>query len=254
MKKITLTLITAVYNGEKTIQETIESVIHQSVFSDIALEHIIVDGNSTDGTIDIVKKYAKQYSHIRYQSEPDNGIYDAFNKGLTLARGDIIGIINADDFYCTECFEHVLNVFEQNQNVDIVHGDLLIEYQDKKRLVSKPSLKKYSHYFFMPFNHPTCFVKASTYSQIGKFDTQYRIAGDYEFILRALKAGKKTYYIAENLAVFRYGGASTENLAYKERVSIRTKHGIPKPLGHLIVFTIDAKRYFKKILISLGLK
>jgi glycosyltransferase involved in cell wall biosynthesis len=203
-----VSVITAVYNNKQYLGDCIESVLAQSFRE---LEYIIIDGASTDGTLDIIKKYAGRIS--KWTSGPDSGIYDALNKGIKAATGDIIGFIHADDIYAHDkVLARVVSEMTQH-NVDSCYGDLL--YVDKKnteRIIRYWKSRHYREGLFqrgwMP-PHPTFFVRKEIYERHGSFNTDFRIASDYELMLRFLEKEKiSTLYIPEVLIKMRVGGAS----------------------------------------------
>lgn len=195
-----ITVVTAVFNGEKYLEETILSVVNQGYDN---VEFIIIDGGSTDGTLDIVKKYQDRIDY--WISEPDKGISDAFNKGISLSTGIMVGLINSDDWYEPDTTELIASVISAG-SVDIVHGQLQYWQDGKKaRLVSGDDrlLDK-----DMTVNHMTVFVKRTLYQAIGLFSREFRYAMDYELLLRAKKAGAGFYYLDKCLANMRLGGVS----------------------------------------------
>ena len=211
-----ISIITVAYNSKKTIQDAINSVLSQDYDN---IEYIIVDGASTDGTVEVVNEAIKKHNerNIKLLSEKDNGIYDAMNKGITLATGDVIGILNSDDFYINnDVISTVVNAF-MAKNVDSVFADLVYvraEALDKiVRYYSSASFNpKKMAYGWMPA-HPTFFAKKEMYEQYGLYKTDYRIAADYELIARFLVKNKVSYsYIPKVLVKMRTGGASTRNL------------------------------------------
>ena len=211
-----ISIITVVYNNKETVQDAMNSVLSQD-YDD--LEYIIVDGGSTDGTVEIINEAIKIHSkrNIKLLSEKDNGIYDAMNKGIKLATGDVIGILNSDDFYINnEVISIITNEF-MAKNVDSVFADLVyVKADDLDRIVryyssAKFHLKKMA-YGWMPA-HPTFFVKRKIYEQYGLYKTNYQIAADYELVARFLVKNKISYsYIPKVLVKMRKGGASTRNL------------------------------------------
>jgi glycosyltransferase involved in cell wall biosynthesis len=210
MKKISI--ITVVYNGSETIKQSIDSVLSQD---HTFIEYIIVDGASADGTIEIIKSYGDCIS--KFISEPDCGIYDAMNKGLKLASGDIVGILNSDDFYIdNKVISDVVREFE-NTDVDIVYGDLFyVTPDDLGKVVRYYSSAQCSPNSFawgwMPA-HPTCFVKKSVYEKYGDFKTDYKIAADYEILTRFIARYRLPYsYMPKVMVKMRTGGVSTRNL------------------------------------------
>ncbi|MCB9282501.1 MAG: glycosyltransferase [Lewinellaceae bacterium] len=206
-----ISIVTVTLNRCDTLRDAIESVLSQT----IPVEHIIVDGGSTDGTMDLVQSYGTRIA--RWISEPDQGIYDAMNKGIQLATGDIVGILNADDFYRHEqVLKRVMNVFEK-EGVDSVYGDL--EYVDPlqtERVVRAWKAGRFEAEDFllgwMP-PHPTFFVKKKVYDQHGLYRPQFLSAGDYEMMLRLLyKHRISTAYLPEVLVRMRTGGVSNRNI------------------------------------------
>ncbi len=206
-----VSIITVSKNSEKTIKNTIKSIQSQD-YSNI--EHIIIDAMSTDDTIDIVQTLLDDKS--RFISEPDQGIYDGMNKGIRLATGDIIGILNADDFYSNnDVISTVVDVFIDSE-VDCVFGDLVYVRPDNlNKIVRYYSSSKFHPklfaYGWMPA-HPTVFLKRYTYEQYGMFKTDYQIASDYELMVRFLAKYKLSYqYIPRVMVKMRTGGTSTMN-------------------------------------------
>jgi glycosyltransferase involved in cell wall biosynthesis len=207
-----ISIITVVYNSSKTIGEAIESVLSQD-YPDI--EHIIVDGASTDGTLEIIKSYSDRIA--KFISEPDKGIYDAMNKGLKIATGDIIGILNSDDFYADNTvISDIVREFEM-KNVEMVFGDLVFVKPDNLnkvvRFYSTPDFtpNKFAWGWMPP--HPTCYLKKSVYERYGCFKTDYHIAADYEILTRFMAKHKITYsHIPKILIKMRTGGISTRSL------------------------------------------
>ncbi len=221
--KLLISIITVVFNGEKYIEETIKSVINQSYDN---VEYIIIDGGSNDETLKIIEKYENEIDY--WVSEKDAGIYDAMNKGISLAQGEIIGLINADDYYETDVFCDVVNAFQSNKS-DVVFGHCIkIEKNGYKKLQkSLPICHKYRFlpctmfwiWFGMVFNHPSSFIILRKYKEIGLYDINYKIAADYELLLRIYKQHGKFNQLSKNLAYFRVGGISTSteaNMIYKE--------------------------------------
>lgn len=206
-----VSIITVAFNSAITINDTIRSVLAQT-HTDI--EHIIIDGASQDGTIDIVQSYGDRIS--KFVSEPDRGIYDAMNKGIKLASGEIIGILNSDDFYANpQVIATVVEEF-QRSNVDSVFGDLVyVNTDDLDRIVRYYSSAKFHPnqfaYGWMPA-HPTFFVRRSAYDRYGLFRTDYKIAADYELLTRFLAKYQLSYrYIPKIMVKMRTGGVSTTN-------------------------------------------
>jgi glycosyltransferase len=213
-------IITVCFNSVETIEDTIRSVLGQDYKN---IEYVIIDGGSTDGTLDILTKYQGQIS--KCISEPDNGIYDAMNKGINLATGEVIGFLHADDFYATkETIKKVARVFEQNK-VDCLWGDLVyVSKENTEKIIRYWKSGGYRKNLFkngwMPA-HPTFFAKRCIYEKYGYFNTDFRIAADYEIMLRFLhKFNISNYYIPEVLVKMRVGGLSNRSLKNVVRKSI----------------------------------
>ncbi|MBP7808336.1 MAG: glycosyltransferase [Bacteroidia bacterium] len=212
-----ISIITVTYNSASTIEQTIQSVLNQSYTN---IEYIIIDGVSTDGTLDILNRYKSQLHKI--VSEKDKGIYDALNKGIDLATGDVIGILHSDDFYMnSNVIENVANSFNQNQ-CDALYANLYyVDKDDTNRIKRKWDSGNYSEGAFlngwMP-PHPTFFVKKEIYNKYGKFDLQFTSAADYELMLRFIHKNKiKLAYLNEFIVKMRVGGKS--NVTVKNRVT-----------------------------------
>ncbi|WP_299099049.1 glycosyltransferase family 2 protein [uncultured Winogradskyella sp.] len=209
-----ISIITATYNSASTIQSCMESVLNQSYDN---IEYIIVDGGSSDKTLDVIKEKANGDARILYSSEPDKGIYDALNKGINKSTGDIVGFVHSDDFLAENTIlEKIVNVFKI-KNVDGVYGNLhyvAIENTDKiiRNWVSENFEPKLLNKGWMPA-HPTLFLKRKLYSDNGGFDLSYKIAADYDFILRIFKQPQLRFsYLPETIVKMRVGGASNRSL------------------------------------------
>ena len=207
-----ISIITATFNSAATIRDTLESVKNQTYTN---IEHIIVDGLSEDNTLSIVD----EYPHIaRVISEKDKGIYDAMNKGITTATGEIIGILNSDDFYINNnVIEKVVNTFKSKE-VDSVYANLnFIEPRSPYKITRYWNAGVFSRKNMISYGwqppHPTFFVKKSSYDKLGLFNLNFKIAADYELLLRFLyKNEVSTAYIPEITVNMRIGGESTKSL------------------------------------------
>lgn len=211
-----VSVITVTYNSESTIEDTVLSVLNQDYGN---IEYIIIDGESKDSTLNILEKYKNRISKII--SEKDDGLYYAINKGISLATGDVIGILHSDDFYSSSTIlSKVVETFK-GRNVDSVYGDL--KYVDRINTGKVIRYWKAGKYFdgiflkgWMP-PHPTFFVKAECYKKYGLFNTQFRTSADYELMLRMLHRYKiSVEYISEVLVLMRVGGQS--NVSLKNRI------------------------------------
>jgi len=207
-----LSIITVVLNQAISIRATIESVLNQT-WHDV--EYIIIDGGSTDGTREIVESYGDRVNV--FLSEPDHGPYDAMNKGLRLATGDVVGMLNADDIYTSDrALERVVAAF-QNRDTDTLFADIHFvkppDWDKTVRYISGRYFKPWQLRFgFMP-PHPTFFVRRSLFERYGCYKTDYRIAADYELIIRFLHTHRVTYqYLPLDMVRMRTGGRSTKSL------------------------------------------
>ncbi|MDO1449810.1 glycosyltransferase family 2 protein [Rhodocytophaga aerolata] len=208
-----ISIITVAYNSALTIDATIRSVLSQT-YNDI--EYILIDGNSSDGTQDIIASYG--HPSIRWISEPDKGIYDAMNKGIAMATGDVIGILNSDDFYRdSQVLSHVAKAFLKT-NADSVYGDLAyVEARDTSKILRYWKSGQYKEGSFlhgwMP-PHPTFFVRREVYNKYNGFDTRLKSAADYELMLRLIHKHKiSVAYLPEVLVFMRAGGKSNQSLS-----------------------------------------
>lgn len=207
-----VSIITVVLNNKKTVKDALLSIGSQD-YED--MEHIIIDGGSTDGTQSIIDKY--KYWRTVFISERDNGIYEAMNKGLRIASGEIIGFLNSDDLYANEKVISEVVATMNKKKVDAVFGDLvlfaaqnpynIVRYYQSKNFSPKTLTKG-----IMPA-HPTLYLRKSVYEEYGYFKTDYSIGADFEFVTRIFKDNKITYhYIPKIIIKMRAGGASTKNL------------------------------------------
>lgn len=206
-----ISIITVCYNSATTIDSTLRSVTSQD-YPDI--EYIIVDGGSTDGTLDIIKRYQNVSILV---SEPDKGIYDAMNKGIRLATGDVIGTLNADDFYIDNtAVSDVAKTFEDNA-VDACFADLVyVDQNNTDKIVRYWKSQQYQPGLFkkgwMPA-HPTFFVRKAIYEKFGAFDLNFRIAADFELLFRLIEKNKiRTVYLPRVIIKMRLGGTTNKNL------------------------------------------
>lgn len=215
---IKVSIITVCKNSEDTIEQTIQSVLNQTYPN---VEYIIIDGQSTDKTLDIISKYNTSIAKVI--SGKDAGIYDAMNKGIENVSGEIIGILNSDDWYEENTIENVVNIFK-HENVDIVHGDIRLIYNNSNnRLLMAGKIE--DMWNSMTIRHPATFVKNDVYNEYGSFDISYKIAGDYDFLLRCYAQGVKFYHIDKVLTNFRMSGVSNKqhDLCFDEAQKVSFK-------------------------------
>ncbi|MFB1489909.1 MULTISPECIES: glycosyltransferase family 2 protein [unclassified Thiocapsa] len=224
------TIITVCRNSEKTIRRTIESVLSQS-FMDY--EYLIVDGASTDHTLDIIKEYSSAFDgRLHWWSAPDKGIYDAMNKGLEMARGDYIGILNSDDFYEPGAFGCVNASLEQQPVADVVYGITRYLSADGDEMF----LARGGHRFIVEQapNHESAFISRHAYEKCGFYDLNYSLTADYDHMLRMKKSGMTFRALDEIVLNFVIGGSSSVYRArwQEELLRIRFRHGYISRLSY----------------------
>jgi len=207
-----ISIITVVYNADTFLKDCIQSVIEQTYFN---IEYIVVDGGSTDNTISIVESYGTLVSH--FISEKDGGLYDAINKGVKIATGDVIGILNADDVLADQnIIERVVKAFKQNANIEGVYGDLNYVHPTKMNIVrtwkSKQANFKDIEKGWMPA-HPTLYLKKVLFQKYGNYALDLGTAADYDLILRFFHQQKiKTAYLPFLMVNMRLGGVSNKSM------------------------------------------
>lgn len=206
-----ITLITACYNSKATIRTAIESVLAQR---DVDVEYIVVDGGSTDGTVDVIREY-----DVKWISEPDGGMYDAINKGIAMATGDVVGILNADDVLATpDTLAHVAAAFKPG--IDALYADIrfvrtgdsleTLRVAKTVRYCSAAKWRPWMFRFAAMVPHPSFYVRRECFERLGGYSLDYRICADFELELRYLYLAKlKSTYLPECVVVMRTGGAST---------------------------------------------
>jgi glycosyltransferase involved in cell wall biosynthesis len=247
-----ISVITVCFNSERTIRQTIDSVLDQHYPS---LEHIIVDGGSKDSTLDIVRKYP----HLLWSSEKDNGIYDAMNKGIRRATGDIVVMLNSDDCFREGALLHVARAFQEHPEWDGLFGDIVYvdgqnqEIYRREEAVFDYDVLRFSKVCYVI--HPTLFLKRELHDRVGLYSDQYVNCADYDLILKLGRAGSKIGHVRQYLVNFRYHdfGQSAdkrvmENVA-REGKKLRHEHGLPGGwVGDFISFYFRAKRQAQKLL------
>lgn len=243
-----ISIITVVYNNEKTISCAINSVLSQSYDN---IEYIIIDGNSSDNTDNIIKSYGSKIGI--YISEKDKGIYDAMNKGINLATGDLVGILNSDDLYNdSDVIKDVVARFSENKNLNILYGDLVYVHSENiDKIVRTWHSGSYYPKFFENGNvppHPALFVKRMVYEKGGLFNLDYKLAADYDFMLRIFKKfGTTSEYLPRLMVRMRLGGATNQSFknivdGNKEIIKSWKNNGLSVPLFLMPL------RFFKRLI------
>ena len=228
-----VSVITIVYNAASTLERTIQSVLNQNYKN---IEYIIIDGASTDGSLDIIERYK---SHLSYfVSEKDSGIYEAMNKGVKKAKGEIIGILNSDDWYNESAIKTAVEMFKDS-SVEIAYGNALMYYPNeplRERRLFNAGIPLEAMWYCMAIAHPATFVRSSVYAKMGLFDESFKIAGDYEFILRCYASGIKFKKTEEVLTNFTDGGYSIRNfvLCNQETIKINMDYIDSCPVPELV--------------------
>lgn len=249
---IKVSIITVCYNSESVVETAIKSVLEQTHPN---VEYIIVDGASTDATADILGKYSSQ--GVRVVSEPDTGIYNAMNKGLKLATGDVIGLLNSDDFYASNTvLSEVANFFEKREDIDSVMGGVAFVDSSNLSLITRRykvgSFKPWMMRFgFMP-PHPGVFFRKSVYGNYGYFNESYKIAADFEYLLRVLHRGSVSYHLVSKIWVYmRSGGVSTDGIGSNLSSTFEMNRALSENNYYsnffLLLFRFPVK-YFKQVL------
>lgn len=241
-----ISIITVTYNSEKTLKDTIESVLKQN-YKDY--EYIIVDGLSKDGTMNIVKEYEPKFEgKLRYISEKDTGLYNAMNKGVKMATGDIVGLINSDDMYANEnVLQTIVNKFKET-SCDGTYANLIFMDEETmsipQRIWKSPKGKLENGWHPA---HPTLYLRKEIYDRIGEFDTNFRIVADYDFMIRMMKDKSiKLEYIDDVLVHMRAGGTSTAGLKGYVK-NLKESHKALVKNNIKFAFVVDFKRIVRTL-------
>jgi Glycosyltransferases involved in cell wall biogenesis len=216
-----ISVVTVVRNGAATIGQTIESVLSQSWRNK---EYIIIDGGSTDGTIDIIRRFDDKIDF--WISEPDKGIFDAMNKGIESATGDVIGILNADDWYEPEALSKVAKTYIETNGKAVIHG-MLRNFLDEQFYAVKGNSIKVLKYDMI--QHPTCFIPQTIYKQFGGYNHKFRYSADYDFILKLVNHHVDFHFVETVLTNFRLGGASSTQKADLEMIEVMKRNHLISP-------------------------
>lgn len=231
---MTISIITATYNSGATIADTLRSVLHQT-YEDFEL--LVVDGASTDNTMEIVRSFEADFKgRLRYISEPDRGLYDAMNKGLRLVTGDVVGILNSDDFFTTDhSLEHIAQAF-QDEHIDASYGNLYFVHPQRPNVPIQHYSARHFRRWMLRFGfappHPTFYCRKTIYDRQPHFDLSMKIGADFELLLRYLFVLRlRTAYIPHDLVTMRIGGVSNANaksrwIAMRERLKAFSKNKV----------------------------
>ena len=227
-----VTIITVCYNSSKTIERTLKSVLNQT-YSDY--EYIIIDGFFTDDTLSIIEDYKPLFgSKLRVISEPDNGIYDAMNKGIRLASGDLIGIVNSDDYLELDALQNIVDAYDGYQ-YEIIYGMIRTIRDDKEVQVY---IKSHENIDEDMIAHPACFITKKIYDDFGLYSLKYKYSADYEFMLRMKRNDQvKFVEIYKVISNFNIDGASSSIDSYIDTMRLKHEYGlIYDKIYYLLVF------------------
>lgn len=228
---IKFSIITVCFNSEKTIEKTLQSVLNQTCRD---YEYIIIDGKSTDRTLEIIERYKPMFQEkMRVVSEPDRGIYDAMNKGIRLASGDLVGIVNSDDYYEPDALENIAEVYDGYEYAvvygllrKVCHGKEVMVYSKNPDFLEQDMIA-----------HPSCFVSRRIYEEFGGYSLKYKYSADYEFMLRIKRKDKVRFTgIYKIISNFSIDGVSSSCRAYMDTLHLQKEYGL-----------ITKKNYYFKI-------
>ena len=244
-----ISIITATFNSGKTVRDTFVSVLNQT-YNDYEL--IVVDGGSKDDTVDILRHYELIFNgRMKWISEPDRGIYDAMNKGIAMATGDVVGFLNSDDFYSSCGILRMVASSMRNKNIDAVYGDVhYVHDNDLGKCVryysSRAFHRVWMRFGFMPA-HPSFYCRREVYEKYGTFDLSYKVAADFECLLRLIFVNRiRTKYLPVDFVTMRTGGASTRGFASHKQI-MRDHQLAFKRNGVYSNVIMECMRYIYKI-------
>lgn len=232
MRQQQISIITVCFNSEKTIERSFKSVLNQTSRQ---LEYIVIDGKSTDATIDIIKQYDEIFEKTEidffYISEPDTGIYEAMNKGIRKSKGSLIGILNSDDYFENDVVEFIKNALSENPDIGIFYGYIRTLIDSKEFMIYRYNYDNYltnlKTGYYAAAQHPTCFINRAVYETIGLYDTQFKLAADYDFLIRAKKNNINFMALDKIITNFSLSGVSVstpEHIRFKERYEVLYKN------------------------------
>lgn len=217
-----ISIVTPTFNSAKTLRDTLESILRQT-YQDY--EVLLQDAGSRDGTVEIAQEYQSRFGErLKIVSAPDRGLYDGFNKGVQRATGDVVGVLNSDDFYTTDkVLETIVATYAEHPEIDAVYAD--VHYVDSSDLTkpvryysSKKFTKERMEWGYMPA-HPTFYARKECFEKYGYFDLYYKVAADFEYLLRLIYVNNiKTYYVEQDWVTMRTGGASSSGLKSHMRI------------------------------------
>lgn len=243
MDSIKISIITITYNSERTVNETLKSVISQNYSN---LEYIIIDGGSTDATLNIINDYREHISF--FVSEKDNGISDAFNKGIKVATGDVVGILNSDDILLPGALQTIAEAYEQD--VDVYRGNTILWNEvSQYKCREIPSMKFPKVPYVIHVAHQSTFITRQAYQKYGIFNEGFRYAMDLELLCRFYRFGARFRYIDADLALFRMGGVTSDPLSKKKKelmLLIRNNGGsvLQAKLYYAFLYVFDKAKSF----------
>ena len=225
-RAVPISIITVCFNAASTIERTILSVLAQS-YSPI--EYIIVDGGSSDGTVDVIRRYEGRIA--RWISEPDKGMYDAMNKGIAMSSGQYVGILNADDWLEPDAISAVAAAFV-GSGCDYTFGDVYLADEDGQRFGVMKAIPLEGagrgYLYKMPFPHQTCYVSREMLKKVGMYSLKYRLSSDHDFVVRLVHCGARGFGLAEPIASYRMGGLGGGLLTFRESREIAVRHGMSR--------------------------
>jgi len=223
--ELLISIVTVCYNSRGTITATIDSLLNQTYTN---FEYIIIDGASTDGTIDLIRSYESAFREksisFKWISEKDKGIYEAMNKGINQSNGKLVALLNSDDWYSSDSLENITKAYQANPDIGVFHGVVKF-WKDNNCHTLYGASDLFMEKGIFP-HHATCFIKKSVYNSIGLYDTRYPIASDYDMMLRIKKAGVGFLLIEKVLTNFSLQGVSSSRPLSLDMIAIQKKHGI----------------------------